>query len=383
MPDRVRAQNTKRTPSADIPDTIAMFGAQQDIADFAPTMKGGLAAGEADLTIGDGENLQLNPDFEEGIGDWTAMAAPTTLALTTALFTNGTQGLKLIPDGTDLSVGARGAVMGLPQDTTAIAMSFDVYFHQTVTADPRKFAEVKFLDDAGVQVGLLALSDFTPIAFDTWEAVILTSPVPVGATQFQLWKCGVESFAGSNIAVAEYAVIDNFDVIAVPVFTGLVQGAGGFASGIFGLDADNHSLTDTSFTSGLGVYQEWGTGIWPERVSFFKEPSWEGLSFYVEGRVEGRISNLVAAQRANHVRVDISLDNGVTWVLGNVIGFNVGGAAGANAVTVSWSNATRVSGSAVAIAIQIRAVFTQNNGVGNDTTALDGQMFGRITPVKR
>lgn len=384
MPDRNRSVDLARTPVAIPPDAITQFAAQDDISDFAPTMKGGAEAAGALAVASADQNLALNGGFEEGVGTWVPFNGATTLSIATTHVSEGAQALRCQPDGTDLSCGARSVLFALPIEAQAIGLAFDVYFQRVSSTDPRKFAEIRFYDDTGAQVGDQALTEFSPIADSVFETISIDIPVPDGATQVQVWKVGVESFSGINMPVTEAVVIDNFVIQVVPIFVGLARGAGWFDGGIFGLMLDSSNLTDTTWLGlPLGSYKEWGVGIGlGEGVRFYKEPSWAGLNLGIEVSISGRIVNGSAATRTVDVKVEISLDDGSTWIAGDSVRINLAAAGGANSIPVTRNLLIKRLASAVTTSIVGRASFTQINGVGSDCTANDGYMVVRVAPVR-
>ena len=223
MPDRVRDPNQNRTPSQDIPDALNIFGAQQDIADFAPTMKGGLDVGESALRISSGANAVSNGGFEEGIGTWTPQTASTTLAIQTGvLITEGSQSLKLLPDGTDITVGTLTPKLTIEDGVGELRVAFDVRFHSVVN-DGLGVAFVWFYDINDVFMSVV-IADAISLASDTWQTMYLDAPVPPGAAQF-VFSMRVDSADPSSLlTVNEYAIIDN--VIATPstLLEGMLRG---------------------------------------------------------------------------------------------------------------------------------------------------------------
>lgn len=381
MADRERYQDTNRTPTAVPADALAANTALLDLSDFAPSLKGGLAGGNQDLVVGTGENLVHDGGFEEGVGTWVAGNAATTLSVTTAHSTEGSQSLKLTTDGTDQTVMAQSPTIAIPDGTAALSVSCDTFFNR-VSSTGNKFGAIYLYDATGALLTDSAvLTRFTPSGFSEFRTVAFTVPVPANAAQFIL-QFGNQSSSG-NMVVGESALVDNVQVVALPVFGGLTKGTGWFPGGINCLSVVKVALPDTPFTSGLGVFQAWNAGGGTGRITFNKDATWQDLTISVEGVLYGRVTNAAAAQRTARVRVDISTDNGATWNAGDVLSFNIDPVGGSNQATVSYPNIITVLASDVVDAILVRAVFTQTNGIGNDCSGVDGVLTGKLYPVSQ
>lgn len=376
MPDRIREPELTRTPTQDIPDSLNMFGAQQDIADFAPTMKGGVDVSEGALTFDGEENLLHNGSFEDGIDGWNDITG--TLSSDESLFTDGVASAKMLPDGVSTDTYYNGSIFDLPANASALRVSAEMRVAAVTTPMEARLI-IDFYDADSVQVGAQWYTVYAPLtaAFQTFAG---QCRVPAGAARARM---SVRTTAATAPGVLEAIYTDNCIVTNLPTLDSVHHGTGAFEHGIHGLMADSVSLTDEAFASTIGTYQEWGTSAAAERVRFVKDATWDGLSLTIEVNAYGRVSNTAAAQRSINARLDLSYNDGASWDAGYVFQYNIGATGGHNNIAVAWGRLSKVLAANVTTAITARVMWAQTNGAISETVTHEGYVIVKMFPGRQ
>ncbi len=319
MADRVRNPTTDSSGlRGDVSplDVIDLFQTQSDIADFAPTAKAGLDAGQGVASVY-GAPLSLMAIINTTPTDVDILDTDGSLSIDTTVVNTADASVKHTPSGTRTVHTVTFAEEPLPENSSATVLSLTGSFRWHRVADSCTFeALITFYDASHTVIdGAISAATVTVDAStsDTWKQMTAVFQIPVAAVSFVV---SVEGFKPSSslLQVTEVSYYNDFQATFPSIYSGVHVGMLNPGSqGILGYRQRYEEATYSAIKTVAVVNTD---TLWGTTTMTLTPIEKDGASIRqnVVAKFSCRVIGVTDVTACNaSVRVDISTDGGSTW----------------------------------------------------------------------